>query len=147
MVAPQRRPQYRTATASSDRGRPEQRRAPAGTPKRAAERRRGVLRGRAFVALVLVPMLLMLGSVYLHTLAAGLKGETARLEEEKAGAESEGERLDVRVTELSDPGRVRTLARKGLQMQDPNGNDFATYGNSGEDVANGGGEKKKETGR
>jgi cell division protein FtsL len=99
------------------------------------------------VALVLVPTLLMLGSVYLHTLATGLKGETAQLEEEKAGAESEGERLDVRVTELSDPGRIRALARKGLHMQDPSGKDLATYGNDGEDVANGGGEKKKETGR
>jgi cell division protein FtsL len=147
MVAPQRRPQYRTATGSSSRGRPEQLRAPAGTPKRAAEQRRGVLRGQAFVALVLVPMLLMLGSVYLHTLAAGLKGETARLEEEKASVESEGERLEVRVTELSDPGRIRALARKGLQMQDPSSNDLATYGSDGEDVANGGGEKKKETGR
>ncbi len=69
--------------------------------------------------------------VYLHTVAAELKGEKARLEEEKASAESEGERLDVRVTELSDPGRVRTLARKGLQMQDPGGKDIATYGNDG----------------
>jgi hypothetical protein len=146
MVTPQRRPQYRTAAGGSVRGRSEQRSAPAGPLKRAAERRRGVLRGQAFVALVLVPMLLMLGSVYLHTLAAGLKGETARFEEEKAGVESEGERLDVRVTELSDPGRVRALARKGLQMQDTGGNDLATYGNDGEDVANGGGEKKKETG-
>jgi cell division protein FtsL len=76
-------------------------------------------------------MLLMLGSVYLHTLVAGLKGERARLEEEKATVESEGERLDVRVTELSDPGRVRTVAKKGLQMQDPGGNDIATYGNDG----------------
>jgi len=76
-------------------------------------------------------MLLMLGSVYLHTLVAGLKGERARLEEEKANAESEGERLDVRVTELSDPGRIRAVARKGLHMQDPGGNDIATYGNDG----------------
>ena len=103
--------------------------------------------GRAFVALVLVPTFLMLGSVYLHTLATGLKGEAARLEEEKTGAESEGERLDVRVTELSDPGRIRALARKSLQMHDPGGSDLAAYGNDGEDVANGGGEQKKEPGR
>jgi cell division protein FtsL len=147
VAAPQKKPQYQAAAGSSVRGRPERRSAPSRTSKRVAERRRGVVCGRAFVALVLVPMLLMLGSVYLHTLATGLKGETAQLEEEKAGAESEGERLDVRVTELSDPGRIRTLARKGLQMQDPSGKDLATYGNDGEDVANGGGEKKKETGR
>jgi cell division protein FtsL len=131
MVAPQRRPLYPSAAGSSVRGRQEQRGASAGALKRAGQQRWGVLRGQAFVALVLVPMLLMLGSVYLHTLAAELKEEKARLEEEKASAESEGERLDVRVTELSDPGRVRTLARKGLQMQDPGGKDIATYGNDG----------------
>src|SRR5215207_9021945 len=124
MVAPQRRPLYPSAAGSSVRGRQEQRGTPAGALKRAGQRRWGVLRGQAFVALVLVPMLLMLGSVYLHTVAAELEGE-------KASAESEGERLDVRVTELSDPGRVRTLARKGLQMQDPGGKDIATYGNDG----------------
>jgi cell division protein FtsL len=131
MVAPQRRLRYPTAAGSSVRGRKEQRGAFAGALKRTAQRRRGVLRGQTFVALVVVPMLLMLGSVYLHTLVAGLKGERARLEEEKATAESEGERLDVRVTELSDPGRVRTVAKKSLQMQDPGGNDIATYGNDG----------------
>jgi cell division protein FtsL len=131
MVAPQRSSRYPTAAGSSVRRRKEQRGAPAWAPKSTAQRRRGVLRGQAFVALVVVPMLLMLGSVYLHTLAAGLKGERARLEEEKAAAESEGQRLDVRVTELSDPGRVRTVAKKGLQMQDPGGNDIATYGNDG----------------
>lgn len=97
------------------------------------------------MVLVVVPVLLMLGSVYVHTVAAGLKGETARLEEEKARAESEGERLDVRITELSEPGRIRALARKHLQMQDPNGKELETYGRDGEDVVNGG-EKKKGTG-
>src|SRR3712207_1931875 len=131
MVAPQRKLRYPTAPGRSVRWRKEQRDAPAKAPKSADQRHRVVLRGQAFVALMLVPMLLMLGSVYLHTLVAGLKGERARLEEEKATAESEGERLDVRVTELSDPGRVRTVAKKGLQMQDPGGNDIATYGNDG----------------
>ena len=147
MGAPQRRPQYRATAERGVRGHPEGRNASARTPNKAAERRRRLLHGRAFVALVLVPTFLMLGSVYLHTLATGLKGDVARLEEEKTGAESEGERLDVRITELSDPGRIRALARKRLQMQDPGGNDLATYGNDGEDVVNGGGEKKKEPGR
>ena len=147
MAAPQRRAQYRATAGRGVRGRPEGRNASARTPNKAAQRRHRLLHGRAFVALVLVPMFLMLGSVYLHSLATGLKGEAARLEEEKTGAESEGERLDVRVTELSDPGRIRALARKSLQMQDPGGSDLATYGNDGEDVANGGGEKEKEPGR
>lgn len=100
-----------------------------------------------FVVLVVVPVLLMLGSVYVHNVAAGLKGETARLEEEKARAESEGERLDVRITELSEPQRIRAMAREQLQMRDPGGKELETYGRDGEDVANGGGEKKKETGQ
>ena len=147
MAAPQRRPQSRATAERGVRGRPEGRNASARTPNKAAERRRRLLHGRAFVALVLVPTFLMLGSVYLHTLATGLKGDVARLEEEKTGAESEGERLDVRITELSDPGRIRALARKSLQMQDPGGSDLATYGNDGEDVANGGGETEKEPSR
>ncbi|MDP8925982.1 MAG: cell division protein FtsL [Actinomycetota bacterium] len=110
--------------------------------------RRGAWKGRrVFVVLVVVPVLLMLGSVYVHNVAAGLKGETARLEEEKARAESEGERLDVRITELSEPQRIRAMARKQLQMRDPGGKELETYGRDGEDVANGGGEKKKETGQ
>ena len=99
------------------------------------------------MVLVVVPVLLMLGSVYVHNVAAGLKGETARLEEEKARAESEGERLDVRITELSEPQRIRAMARKQLQMRDPGGKELETYGRDGEDVAIGGGEKKKETGQ
>lgn len=99
------------------------------------------------MVLVVVPVLLMLGSVYLHTAAARLEVEAARLEEEKIRAEGEGGRLEVQVTELSEPGRIRALARKGLQMQDPGGKDFETYdGRHGEDVANGGGEKNEGTG-
>ncbi len=94
------------------------------------------------MVLVVVPVLLMLGSVYVHTVAAGLEREESRLEEEKVRAEGEGERLEVRVTELSEPGRIRGLARRDLGMRDPEG-DLEPYG--GEDVVNGG-EKSKETG-
>jgi cell division protein FtsL len=96
------------------------------------------------MVLVVVPVLLMLGSVYVHTVAVGLKEKAAQLEEEKTGAEGEGERLEVRVTELSEPGRIRGLARKNLQMRDPDSKELETYGNDGEDVANDG-EQKKET--
>ena len=96
---------------------------------------------------MVVPLLLMLGSVYAHTVASELGGEAAQLEEEKAMAESEGERLEVRVTELSEPGRIRSLARDNLGMQDPGGKDLKTYGSDGEDVAaNGGGEKNEGAG-
>jgi cell division protein FtsL len=99
-----------------------------------------------FVLLVVVPVLLMLGSVYVHTVAAGLGEEVARLEEQETGAEDEGEQLEVKITELSEPGRIRALAKRDLDMRDPAGKDLEVYDRSdGEDVVNGGGEKK-ETG-
>jgi cell division protein FtsL len=81
-----------------------------------------------------MPVLLMLGSVYVHTVAAAHSGEAARLEEEKARAEDEGERLEVKITELLEPGRIRTLARDRLQMQDPGGKDLWIQGSEGGDV-------------
>ena len=143
-AAPQRRPRYRTSAESSVRGRGISKGALRGTPKR--ERRREVSKGQAFVLLVVVPVLLMLGSVYVHTVATGLGEEVARLEEEESRAEDEGERLEVKVTELSEPGRIRALAKRDLDMKDPDGKDLETYGRSdGEDLVDGGGEKKKET--
>jgi cell division protein FtsL len=107
-----------------------------------------VLRGRkqlgwAFVV-VAVPVLLMLGSVYVHTVAARLEGEVARLEEQRNRAGSEGERLEVKLTELSEPGRIRAQAKEHLGMRDP-GKDL--YESNGEDVAVNGGEKDKAIGQ
>jgi cell division protein FtsL len=119
-----------------------------GAPGRAPKwkQRREISKGRVFVWLVVVPVLLMLGSVYVHTVAAGLGEEVARLEEQEAGAEDEGEHLEVKITELSEPGRIRALAKRDLDMRDPAGKDLEVYdGSDGEDVVNGGGEKK-ETG-
>jgi cell division protein FtsL len=148
MVAPQRRPRYRTSAGGAVR----ERDSPKGAPKQASggspnrKQRREERRGRLFVMLVVVPVLLMLGSVYLHTVATRLGNEVVRLEEEKKEAESEAERLEVRITERSEPGRIRALARGNLDMRDPNGQDLETYdGSDGEDVVDGGGEKK-ETG-
>ena len=148
MAAPQRRLRSRTSTGGAVR----ERDSPKGVPKKASgrtpkwKRRREAWRGRRFVMLVVVPVLLMLGSVYVHTVAARLGDEVVRLEEEKKEAESEAERLEVKITELSEPGRIRTLARGDLDMRDPNGEDLETYdGTDGEDVVDGGGEKK-ETG-
>ena len=148
MAAPQRRPRYRTPAGGTVR----ERDSPGGVPKKAPgripkrKRRREAWRGRRFVMMVIVPVLLMLGSVYVHTVAARLGEEVVRLEEEKKEAEGEAERLEVRITELSEPGRIRALARGNLDMRDPNGEDLETYnGSDGEDVVDGGGEKK-ETG-
>ena len=93
--------------------------------------------------LVVVPFVLMLGSVYVHTAAAGLQREAAVLQEEKARAEAEAERLEVKVTELSEPGRVRSLAEKDLGMRIPAGGDLKTYsGSEGKDLASEGEEEK-----
>jgi cell division protein FtsL len=148
MAAPQKKAQYRTSATGAVRERdfPERapKKVPGGAPK--WKRRREEWRGRRFVMLVVVPVLLMLGSVYVHTVAARLDDEVVRLEEEKKEADSEAERLEVRITELSEPGRIRALARKDLDMRDPNGGDLETYDSSdGEDLVDGGGEKK-ETG-
>ncbi|MDP8974064.1 MAG: cell division protein FtsL [Actinomycetota bacterium] len=148
MAAPQRSPRYSTSAGGAVRERDSPKgvpnKAPGGTPK--WKRRREEWRGRRFVMLVVVPVLLMLGSVYVHTVAARLGDEVVRLEEEKKEAESEAERLEVRITKLSEPGRIRALAREDLDMRDPTGGDLETYdGSDGEDLVDGGGEKK-ETG-
>ena len=114
--------------------------------RRPEGRKNGAGSWRAFAALVLVPAVLMLGSVYAHTAAVGTGAEAARLEEKKAAAEAEGERLEVRVAELSESATVREEARENLGMTDPGGKDFWTYGSKGEDVVDGGEESKKGAG-
>lgn len=144
MAAPQRRPRYRTDPQTIQR--PEG--TPGETPGRAPRRawRSGARRGRTFLVLVLVPVLLMLGSVYLHTVATGFEREAVRLEEERSRAEGEGERLEVRLTELSEPGRIRVLASDGIGMRDPTAEDLEILdGRYGEDIADGGGEQEEET--
>jgi cell division protein FtsL len=133
MAAPQRR--YRASGGT----RPTVTKRPSGSAarKKAAGHRRG------FAAVVVVPVLLMLGSVYLHTVSAGLRGEVAGLEERLARAEAEGERLEVRVAELSGAGRIRSLAAEELGMQDPSGTDLEVYyGANGEDGKPNGGEEE-----
>ena len=147
MATPQRRPPSGLFYEQPVRRRPERQ----GTSKGASGGapggawRRGAKLGRTFVVLV-VPVLLMLGSVYVHTIASKLKGEETRLEEAKAQAEGEAERLEVQVTQLSEPGRIRSLAKEKLGMRDPGPKDLETYGSEGGDVVNEGGEKDKEIG-
>lgn len=142
MAAPQRKLRYWASIERSARERASASALPKRTPERDGRNR--ARNARTFVVLVVTPMLLMLGSVYVHTSSAGLKGETARLEEEKSQAQSERERLEVRITELSAPGRTRELAREQLQMRDPDAKEIETYGRDGEDVVNAG-EQEKET--
>ncbi len=136
MAAPQRR--YRASTATRSVARPVVARRPPG----AAARKKAAGRRRRFAVTVLVPVLLMLGSVYLHTVSAGLAGGVADLEERLARAEAAGEKLGVRVAELSGAERIRSLAAEKLEMQDPNGADLKVYDQDGEDGTRDGGEEK-----
>ena len=136
MAAPQRR--YRASAATRSGARP----VVARRPPEAAARKKATGRRRRFAVTVLVPVLLMLGSVYLHTVSAGLAGGVANLEERLVRAEVEGEKLGVRVAELSGAGRIRSLATEKLGMQDPSGADLRVYDQDGEDGTRDGGEEK-----
>jgi cell division protein FtsL len=77
--------------------------------------------------LVVVPVLLMLGSIYLHTVSAGLDARAAELGVQLGRVQDEGERLQVRVTELSGSARIRELAGK-LGMSQPESDALRVYG-------------------
>ena len=123
MGASQRR--YR-ATLPTEPAWPVRERAPARQPVRAL-RRKAAGRRRRFAMLVVVPVLLMLGSVYLHTVATGLDARAAELDAQLGRAEEDGERLEVRVTELSGSARIRELAGE-LGMHQPGSDALRVYG-------------------
>ena len=95
--------------------------------------RKAAGRRRRFAMLVVVPVLLMLGSVYLHTVAAGLEARAADLDVRLDRAREEGERLEVRVAELSGAGRIRNLASEKLGMHEPESDTLKVYGDKAED--------------
>ena len=95
--------------------------------QKAAERR------RRFGLLVVVPVLLMLGSVYLNTVAAGLDARAAALDVRLDRATEVGERLEVRVAELSGAERIRALAAEKLGMHEPKSTTLKIYGERAED--------------
>ena len=136
MAAPQRR--YWASTATRPVARPMETKGPFG----AVARKRATGRRRKFAVIVVVPVLLMLGGVYLHTVAAGLTGKVAGLEQRLGRVEAEGERLEVRVAGLSRASRIRSLAAEKLGMQDPKGADLEVYYDNGEDGTRDGGEEK-----
>ena len=96
-------------------------------------RRKAAGRRRRFAMLVVVPVLLMLGSVYLNTLAAGLDARTAELGVRLDRAREVGERLEVKVAELSGAERIRTLAAEKLRMHEPKSTTLKVYGGRAED--------------
>ena len=126
MAAPQRRDR---ATLPTEPAWPARERAPHRSPGRML-RKKAAGRRRRFALLVVVPVLLMLGSVYLHTVAAGLDARAAELGVQLSRSRDEGERLQVRVTELSGSARIRELAGK-LGMRQPDSGALQVYGTRG----------------
>ncbi|WP_235401625.1 hypothetical protein, partial [Rubrobacter aplysinae] len=102
-------------------------------------------RWRAFIALVVVPVLLMLGSIYTHAAAAGISERVAELEQSRETAEVRQENLDLRLTALTSPERVRSEARD-LGLRDPVGS-LKVYGSQGEDGTDAAGQTGEEEGR
>jgi hypothetical protein len=123
MAASQRR--YK-ATLPTEPAWPAQKRAQDHSQDRTL-RRKAAGRRRRFAMLVVVPVLLMLGSVYLNTLAAGLDR-----------AREVGERLEVKVAELSGAERIRALAAEKLGMHEPKSTTLKVYGVRAEDGKNDG---------
>jgi cell division protein FtsL len=99
-------------------------------------------RRRRFAMLVVVPVLLMLGSVYLHTVAAGLDARAAELDVKLDRGREKRERLEVRVAELSGAGRIRALASEKLGMHEPKSAVMKVYRDKGEDGTNNGKPRK-----
>ncbi len=141
MAAPQRHESWPATPAY----RPDKRRRTS-RPARPSARRRAALHRRRFSMLVMVPVLLMLGSVYLHTVSADLGDRVAVLQEQNARATAEKERLDIQVSELSAPGRIRAEAQ-ALGMKEPDGADLKVYANNGEVGTRNGGEQAQKNGR
>ncbi|CAN5771527.1 hypothetical protein BH23ACT11_BH23ACT11_03140 [soil metagenome] len=112
---------------------------------RVAGRRDPRLQRKRFVTLVVLPVLLMLDSVYLHTVASNLGAEATALKEVHSGLLIDKERLEVKVSELSAPGRIRTMARENLGMRSAGAKDMRTYDR--EDGEQNGGQKVQEGSR
>ena len=134
MAASQRK---HKATLPTEPAWPVQKRA-GDRPRDRASRQKAAGRRRRFALLVVVPVLLMLGSVYLNTIAAGLDSRAAALDVRLDRAREVGERLEVRVAELSGAERIRTLAAEKLGMHEPKSTTLEVYGARAEDGKNDG---------
>lgn len=134
------RRRYR-ATLPTEPAWPLQERAPERLRDRSLEQK-AAGRRRLFAMLVVVPALLMLGSVYLYTVAAELDARAADFEVRLDRAREEGERLEVRVAELSGARRIRALAAEKLGMHEPKSTTLKVYGDKAEDGKNNGESQK-----
>ena len=130
-------PRRHRATLPTEEARPAEKRTPDRPQSRSLERK-AAGRRRRFAMIVVVPVLLMLGSVYLHTVAAGLDARTDDLEVRLDRVREVGERLEVRVAELSGAGRIRDRAAEKLGMHEPKSSALKIYGDIVEDGINDG---------
>ena len=138
MAAPQRRPR---TTLPTQPALPPWEQAPR-KPRVGKVPRRDPGRRWRFAVLVVVPVFLMLGSVYLHTVSGNLESREAALQEELDGTRAAGERLEVEVAELSAADRVRSLARERLGMQDAGSANLEVLGEQREDGTQNEGESR-----
>jgi cell division protein FtsL len=121
---------------------PERRRAPKRRRVGKPQREVGGQRQRLAI-LVIVPVLLMLGSVYMHTVSTGLEARIVGLQQQLDEAGAEGERLEVEVAKLSAADRVRPLAREKLGMRDAGSAELRVYrGEQREDGISDAGEER-----
>ncbi len=140
-----RRPGGRTGPEKRPRKRPGRKGRATGAPLGRRRPNFDARRWRPFVLLVVVPVLLMLGSVYTHAAADGVSGTVAGLEEEREMAEVRQENLDLRLTELTAPERIRSEARD-LGLEEPTGS-VQVYGSQGEDGTDAAGPPGEERAR
>lgn len=123
-------PDYFPGRGPSER--PPARRSPARRPDKGA-RKRAAKRRRGFLVLVVIPVALLLGSVYVHTVSARVGERTASLEERLGRDEARQEQLGMEEAELSRAERIRALAGENLGMVEPGGGDLFMQGNEAED--------------
>ena len=110
-------------------------------------RRKAAGRRRRFAMLVVVPVLLMLGSVYLNTVAAGLDARAAELDVRLDRVREVGERLEVKVAKLSGAERIRALAAEKRGMHEPKSTTLKVYRVKAEDGTQDGTQQERGTPR
>lgn len=97
---------------------PGDRRAPAPRPRGRSSKRGAARRRRAFLTLVVVPALLMMGGIYLNSLAGQFEERVMDLQRQVEQVEMQNRELKVQAAELSRPERVMDGARS-MGMRQP----------------------------
>lgn len=92
------------------------------------ERRQSARRRRSFIFFVLIPTVLLLGSVYLHNVASNTEERITALQERIDETEARSEQLGVRAAELSSPERIRTLAEDDYGLEDADASQIEVIG-------------------